>query len=75
MQKPILAELAKELQGKVEVKSIDANEESERTQKEGIWTVPTLIFYDASHSEVFRREGVMRKEEILAKLRNLSLLE
>jgi thiol-disulfide isomerase/thioredoxin len=75
MQKPILEELAKELQGKIEIKNIDASEESERTQKEGIWAVPTLIFYDASGSEVFRREGVMRKEEITAKLKNLSLIK
>jgi thioredoxin-related protein len=67
--------LAKELQGKVEIRNIDANEELERTQKEGIWAVPTLIFYDASGSEVFRREGVMRKEEIVAKLKGLTLIK
>jgi hypothetical protein len=67
--------LAKELQGKLQIKSIDANEDFERAQKEGIWAVPTLIFYDSSHSEVFRREGVMRKEEIIAKLKGLSLIK
>lgn len=75
MQKPILTELAEELKGKVRIKDIDANSELERAEKEGIRAVPTLVFYDASHSEVFRREGVMRKEEILARLKDLTLLE
>jgi thioredoxin-related protein len=66
--------LAKELEGKVNVRDIDANEDIERAQKEGIWAVPTLIFYDSSHRKVFRREGLMRKEEILARLKALSLL-
>lgn len=67
--------MAKELQGKIEIKGIDANEDLERAQKEGIWAVPTLIFYDVSGSEVFRREGLMRKEEILARLKDLTLLK
>jgi thioredoxin-related protein len=67
--------LAKELKGKIEIKGIDANEDLERAQKEGIWAVPTLVFYDASGSEVFRREGLMRKEEILARLKDLTLLK
>ena len=63
---PILAELKKELDGRIQVEFIDVRENPDAGQKYGIHLIPTQIFYDASGKELVRHEGFLSKEDILA---------
>jgi thioredoxin 1 len=66
--KPIIEALAKELQGRVTVKAIDVNSDEETTEKFKIMLIPCQIILDAEGKEIFRHEGALTKEEILAEL-------
>ena len=74
MMKPILDELAKELAGKVEVKIIDVGEEGETADRFNISLIPTQVFLDAAGKEVYRHEGFMPKEEIVATLKEKGMM-
>ena len=73
MMKPILEELGKELAGKVEVKIIDVGEEGDTADRFNINIIPTQVFLDAGGKEVYRHEGFMPKEDILAKLKEMGI--
>jgi len=67
MMAPILEELKKEYQGRLEVVFIDVWENPNEAKKYKINLIPTQIFYDASGKELFRHEGFFSKEDILGK--------
>ncbi len=67
MMTPVLEELTKEMEGKLQVKFIDVSIYPELTKVYDINLIPTQIFYDASGKELFRHEGFISKEDILAK--------
>ena len=71
MMKPILEELASEYEGKVEILIIDVDDYGDLAQRCRISLIPTQIFYNASGKEVYRHEGFMAKEDILAKWKEL----
>ncbi len=73
MMQPILDEVKKEYEGKAVVKIIDVYENMDETMKYGIRAIPTQIFFDASGKEVFRHEGYMPKEEIVAKFKEMGI--
>jgi hypothetical protein len=73
MMAPILQELKKEYTGRLEVQFIDVWENPAAGDKFGIKLIPTQIFYDASGKELFRHEGFMSKEDILAKWKELGI--
>lgn len=64
---PILEELAREYVGRMKVEFIDVWQNSAAGQKYGIRSIPTQIFYGSDGKELFRHEGFMAKEDILAK--------
>jgi len=64
---PILEELKKEYEGRLEVVFIDVNEDKEAVDKYKIDLIPTQIFFDPSGKELFRHQGFFSKEDILAK--------
>ncbi len=68
---PILEELKKEYEGRLEVVFIDVNEDKEATDKYKIDLIPTQIFFDPSGKELFRHTGFFSKEDILAKWKEL----
>jgi len=70
---PIYEELAKEYAGRMQVDFIDVWKDPEAAQKYGIKVIPTQIFFDASGKELFRHEGVLAKNEILAKWKELGI--
>lgn len=73
MMVPILEELRTNLAGRVEVQFIDVWENEEAGKKYGIDMIPTQIFYDAQGKELFRHEGFLGKEDILAKWKELGV--
>ncbi len=61
---PILKELSEEYKGRVDIRFIEVHRELEMTQANRIRLIPTQVFYDSNHNEVFRHEGFMEKEQI-----------
>ncbi len=68
---PILEELKKEYEGRLEVVFVDVNEDKGATDKYKIDLIPTQIFFDPSGKELFRHTGFFSKEDILAKWKEL----
>ncbi|NQT86199.1 hypothetical protein HQ560_05500 [bacterium] len=71
MMAPILEELEKTYQGKLEVVFIDVWEDKAAGEPYGIRMIPTQIFFDPSGKELFRHEGFYSKDDILAKWKEL----
>jgi thioredoxin 1 len=67
MMAPILVELKSEYDGRLIVDFIDVWKNPDEGPKYGIKLIPTQIFFDASGKELFRHEGFISKEDILAK--------
>ncbi len=67
MMAPILEELKAELAGRLQVDFIDVWENPDAGKEYRIRLIPTQIFYDAAGNELYRHEGFMSKEDILAK--------
>jgi len=67
MMVPVLEELSKEYKGQLRVEFIDVWENPEVAQKLNIRGIPTQIFYDAEGRELWRHEGFISKEDIIAK--------
>jgi thioredoxin 1 len=73
MMAPILEELKKEYAGKLQVQFIDVWKNHTAAQQHGVRVIPTQIFYDGSGKELFRHQGFMSKEDILAKWKELGV--
>ncbi len=71
MMKPILDTLQTEYAGRMQVKFIDVWKNPDAGKQYGIRTIPTQIFYNAEGKELFRHEGFMSREDILAKWKEL----
>jgi thioredoxin 1 len=70
---PILADLKKTYQGRLDVEVIDLREHPEAAQQYGIRLIPTQIFFDPSGKELFRHEGSISKQDILGKWKALGI--
>ena len=71
---PALAEITRELQGKVNVQFVDVGKDSSYVGKYHLLAMPTQIFFDAKGKQVGRHEGVLTTKEALAKLKTLGLM-
>ena len=70
---PVLAELAKEYAGQLDVVFIDVWKNEGEGARYGIRVIPTQIFYDAKGKELFRHEGFFSKQAILTKWKELGV--
>lgn len=73
MMAPILDELGEQYAGSMEVVFIDVWKDNEAGKRYGIQSIPTQIFFDAEGKELFRHEGFISKEDILAKWKELGV--
>ena len=73
MMAPILEDLKREYAGRLQIEFIDVNENREPAQRYGIKLIPTQIFFDASGKELWRHEGFISREDILAKWKELGV--
>lgn len=64
MMHPVIEELEKELDGKVEVVKINVDEGQEEAAKYGVMSIPTYIVLKDG-KEVGRKIGMTSKEELL----------
>ncbi len=73
MMVPILEELAKELQGKVDIQFVDVYKRGDLAEKNRIFAIPTQIFFDKNGKEIFRHQGFYPKAEIMTKLKEFGV--
>ncbi|HBA82516.1 MAG TPA: thioredoxin [Verrucomicrobia bacterium] len=73
MMAPILEDLKKTYEGKLNVEFIDVWKNEGAGEKYGVRVIPTQIFYSSDGKELFRHEGFFSKEDILAKCDELKL--
>ncbi|MFC2071344.1 FKBP-type peptidyl-prolyl cis-trans isomerase [Chloroflexota bacterium] len=71
--KPILEDLAKEYEGKVNVLIISVDEHKDLTTQYGIMAIPTQIFLDSEGQEVTRHMGFFAKDDIIAQLLEMGI--
>ena len=71
MMAPVLAELKREYQGRMQVIFIDVWKDRRPGERHKIQVIPTQILFDASGKELFRHEGFFSREDILAKWNEL----
>lgn len=73
MMAPILEQLKTEQAGKIQVDFIDVWKDEQAGKQYGINLIPTQIFFDGSGKELYRHEGFISKEDILAKWQELGV--
>jgi len=71
--KPILEELANEYRGRARIEIIDIGERPEAAEQYKVMLIPTQVFVDATGTELYRHEGFMSKEDIVAKLAEMGV--
>jgi thioredoxin 1 len=71
--RPILKEIGKEYAGKAEILVIDVYKYQNLAREHKIMLIPTLVFFDSKGKEVFRHLGVLDKEKIVAKLKEIGM--
>lgn len=70
---PILEELAREYQGRAVVEVIDLRDKPGAAQEYGIKLIPTQVFFDENGKEVWRHEGFLAKDQIVAKFAEMGV--
>jgi thioredoxin 1 len=73
MMAPILEDLRRQLAGRLEVEFIDVVANPAAGNRYGIRVIPTQVFLDAYGKELWRHEGFISKEDILAKWKELDV--
>jgi thioredoxin 1 len=71
--RPILKEVEKEYSEKASVLVIDVYKNQKLAQEHKILLIPTLVFFDGKGKEAFRHVGVLDKEQITAKLKEIGM--
>jgi len=69
--RPVLKEIEKEYTGKAKVLVIDVYKYQTLARDYKIQLLPTLVFFDSKGKEVFRQVGLMEKEKIKAKFKEI----
>lgn len=75
MMAPILEKLKKHYDGRAAIIFIDVWEDDSQAKRFGISAIPTQIFYDLTGKEVYRHQGFLGEEAIVAKLKELGVAE
>jgi thioredoxin 1 len=71
--RPVLKEIAKENAGKADILVIDVYKYQDLAREYKIQLIPTLVFFDSRGKEVFRNVGILEKEKIVAKLKEIGM--
>jgi thioredoxin 1 len=69
--RPVLKEVGKEYSEKAKVLVIDVYKNQNLAQDYKVFMLPTLVFFDSKGKEAFRNVGVMEKEKIVGKLKEI----
>ncbi len=71
--RPILKEVDKEYSQNTRVLVIDIYKHQNLAKEYKVQLIPTLVFFDSKGKEVFRHIGVLEKEKIVAKLKEIGM--
>jgi thioredoxin 1 len=71
--RPVLKEVDKEYAGKTRVLIIDVYKYQDLAREYKIQLLPTLVFFDPKGKEAFRHMGILDKEKIVAKLKEIGM--
>ena len=69
--RPILKEVGTEYSEKAKVLVIDVYKCQDLARQYKVQVIPTLVFFDSKGKEVFRHVGVLEKEKIAAKFKEI----
>jgi len=67
--KPTIEALEKEYEGKIEIRSIDTDQNKDLAQKFSVQAIPTLVFLDAKGNELSRIVGLVPKDTIVGRFK------
>jgi thioredoxin 1 len=67
--KPTIEALEKEYEGKIEIKSIDVDQNKDLAQKFNVQAIPTLVFLDAKGKELSRIVGLVPSDTIVGRFK------
>ena len=73
MMAPILQKLEKEYAGRAAVIFFDVWEDASPAKRFGIRAIPTQIFFDKVGKEVYRHEGFLSEEAIVARFKDMGV--
>ena len=71
--RPVLKDVRNEYSGKAEILVIDVYKYQDLAKEHKIMLIPTLVFFDAKGKEAFRHMGVLDKDKIVAKLKEIGM--
>jgi thioredoxin 1 len=73
--KPTIEALEKEYEGKIEIRSIDVDQNKDLAQKFGVQAIPTLVFLDAKGNELSRIVGLVPRDTIVGRFKAHGFIE
>jgi thioredoxin-related protein len=71
--RPVLKEISSQYSEKARVLVIDVYKFQKLAQEHKVMLIPTLVFFDPKGKEVFRNVGIMEKEKIVGKLKEIGM--
>jgi thioredoxin 1 len=71
--RPILKEIAAEYSEKAKILAIDVYKYQDLAREHKVLMLPTLVFFDSKGKETFRNVGLMEKEKIIGKLKEIGM--
>jgi thioredoxin 1 len=73
--KPTIEALEKEYAGKIEIKSIDVDQNKDLAQKFKVQAIPTLVFLDAKGNELSRIVGLVPSDTIVGRFKTHGFIQ
>ena len=73
--KPTIEALEKEYEGRIEIRSINVDENKELAQKFEVKAIPTLVFLDAKGNELSRIVGLTPKDTIVGRFKTHGFIQ
>ncbi len=71
--RPVLKEIAAEYSEKAKILVIDVYKYQNLAREHKVLMLPTLVFFDSEGKETFRNVGLMEKEKIVGKLKEIGM--
>jgi thioredoxin 1 len=73
--KPTIEALEKEYEGKIEIKSIDTDQNQDLARKFNVQAIPTLVFLDAKGNELSRIVGLVPRDTIVGRFKTHGFIQ
>ena len=73
--KPTIEALEKEYAGRIEIRSIDVDQNKDLAQKFKVEAIPTLVFLDAKGNELSRIVGLVPKDTVVGRFKTHGFIQ